>query len=157
MDYKKKKLLEFEEGENATADLFGDGAITKKSINDDEDDFGYELDESGMIPKLEELKAAGVNSSRDESEDSKLQKNTARHIEKLNLMDEGIDLLEDEENTSENEDEAYVDDELWNEDDFSNLKIDFYDDEDSSISRELGRIASALERIANSLEKCRRG
>ncbi|MDY5436586.1 hypothetical protein [Peptostreptococcus porci] len=156
MDYKKKKLLEFEEGENATADLFGDGAITKKSIND-EDDFGYELDESGMIPKLEELKAAGVNSSRDESEDSKLQKNTARHIEKLNLMDEGIDLLEDEENTSENEDEAYVDDELWNEDDFSNLKIDFYDDEDSSISRELGRIASALERIANSLEKGRRG
>lgn len=157
MDYKKKKLLEFEEGENATADLFGDGAITKKSINDDEDDFGYELDESGMIPKLEELKAAGVNSSRDESEDNKPQKNTGRHIEKSNLMDEGIDLLEDEENTSENEDEAYVVDELWNEDDFSNLKIDFYDDENSSISRELGRIASALERIANSLEKGRRG
>lgn len=43
-----KKLLEFEEDLNAAA---------KKNTQDD--DSGYELDDSGMIPKLEELKAAG--------------------------------------------------------------------------------------------------
>lgn len=51
-----KKLLEFEE------DL---DAAKKENL---EDDSGYELDDSGMIPKLEELKAAGKNNETEETE-----------------------------------------------------------------------------------------
>ncbi|WP_101773369.1 hypothetical protein [Peptostreptococcus faecalis] len=63
--YKKdKKLLEFEEDLEKTRAIKD---IGKKAMKEDidEEDFGYDLDDSGMIPKLEELKAVG----KDETEE----------------------------------------------------------------------------------------
>lgn len=133
MDYKKRKLLEFDESETIVNDI--------EKV--EKEDFGYELDESGMIPKLEELKAV-------------------KSDETMNALNLDESILDEEDDVLENDmlyDDTDEFDNMYNlnalddiDDDFSNLKIDFYDDESTAV-KELNRIANALERIADQLEK----
>lgn len=134
MDYKKRKLLEFDESETIVNDI---EKVEK------EEDFGYELDESGMIPKLEELKAVKSDKTIN-----------ALNFDESVLDEEddvlGNDMLYDDTDEFDNMYNLNALDDI--DDDFSNLKIDFYDDESTAV-KELNRIANALERIADQLEK----
>lgn len=193
MEFKKRKLLEFDENEKKSQNLDdGTGQYTEidELLSKNDDDWGYELDDSGMIPKLEELKAQGRNNSKEEIEKLTI-KLEEKEFSDENLFEDNDDELEDNPEEFDEEESEYSPEEIgeddlpdeyeslydfealdrMDDDNFSDLKIDFYDEDEKdetyteynslkeskvlnqSIDNSLKRIANALERIADSLEK----
>lgn len=193
MEFKKRKLLEFDENEKKSQNLDdGTGQYTEidELLSKNDDDWGYELDDSGMIPKLEELKAQGRNDSKEEIEKLTI-KLEEKEFSDENLFEDNDDELEDNPEEFDEEEPEYSPEEIgeddlpdeyeslydfealdrMDDDNFSDLKIDFYDEDEKdetyteynslkeskvlnqSIDNSLKRIANALERIADSLEK----
>ncbi len=193
MEFKKRKLLEFDENEKKSQNLDdGTGQYTEidELLSKNDDDWGYELDDSGMIPKLEELKAQGRNNSKEEIEKLTI-KLEEKEFSDENLFEDNDDELEDNPEEFDEEEPEYSPEEIgeddlpdeyeslydfealdrMDDDNFSDLKIDFYDEDEKdetyieynslkeskvlnqSIDNSLKRIANALERIADSLEK----
>lgn len=196
MEFKKRKLLEFDENEKKSQNLndLDDGtdkyAEIDELLSENNDDWGYELDDSGMIPKLEELKAQGRNNSKEEIERLTIKLEEKEFSDENLFEDDGYELEDNPEEFDEEEPEysfeEISEDDLPDEyeslydfealdriddDTFSDLKIDFYDEDENdetyiehnslkeskmlnqSIDNSLKRIANALERIADLLEE----
>lgn len=188
-----KKLLKFEDEEfNLEADYQNKNSVSQDTIervsikDSSTDDIldveyenkktdqseGFDLDDSGHIPMLEQLMASSnkkVYYEEDQGdhyeEDEDYYEEDQDHYEeneddfvpiglkkpKPRMYDDSLDsirtVLLDE----------YEDDFVDNESDLENLSINFYDDDNEGIEskklEQLERIASALERIADMMEK----
>lgn len=189
-----KKLLKFEDEEfNLEVDYQNKNSVSQDTIervsikDSSMDDIldveyenkktdqseGFDLDDSGHIPMLEQLMASSNKKVYYEEDQED-------HYEE----DQGDHYEEDEDYYEENEDDfvpiglkkpkprmyddsldsirtvlldEYEDDFVDNESDLENLSINFYDDDNEGIEskklEQLERIASALERIADMMEK----
>lgn len=189
-----KKLLKFEDEEfNLEADYQNKNSVSQDTIervsikDSSTDDIldveyenkktdqseGFDLDDSGHIPMLEQLMASSNKKVYYEEDQED-------HYEE----DQGDHYEEDQDHYEENEDDfvpiglkkpkprmyddsldsirtvlldEYEDDFVDNESDLENLSINFYDDDNEGIEskklEQLERIASALERIADMMEK----
>lgn len=189
-----KKLLKFEDEEfNLEVDYQNKNSVSQDTIervsikDSSMDDIldveyenkktdqseGFDLDDSGHIPMLEQLMASSNKKVYYEEDQED-------HYEE----DQGDHYEEDEDHYEENEDDfvpiglkkpkprmyddsldsirtvlldEYEDDFVDNESDLENLSINFYDDDNEGIEskklEQLERIASALERIADMMEK----
>ncbi|SFM75597.1 Uncharacterised protein [Peptostreptococcus anaerobius] len=188
-----KKLLKFEDEEfNLEVDYQNKNSVSQDTIervsikDSSTDDIldveyenkktdqseGFDLDDSGHIPMLEQLMASS-------------NKNVYYEEDQGDHYEEDEDYYEeDEDYYEENEDDfvpiglkkpkprmyddsldsirtvlldEYEDDFVDNESDLENLSINFYDDDNEGIEskklEQLERIASALERIADMMEK----
>ena len=188
-----KKLLKFEDEEfNLEADYQNKNSVSQDTIervsikDSSTDDIldveyenkktdqseGFDLDDSGHIPMLEQLMASSNKNVYYEEDQGDHYEEDEDHYE------------EDEDYYEENEDDfvpiglkkpkprmyddsldsirtvlldEYEDDFVDNESDLENLSINFYDDDNEGIEskklEQLERIASALERIADMMEK----
>lgn len=189
-----KKLLKFEDEEfNLEVDYQNKNSVSQDTIervsikDSSMDDIldveyenkktdqseGFDLDDSGHIPMLEQLMASSNKKVYYEEDQED-------HYEE----DQGDHYEEDQDHYEENEDDfvpiglkkpkprmyddsldsirtvlldEYEDDFVDNESDLENLSINFYDDDNEGIEskklEQLERIASALERIADMMEK----
>lgn len=188
-----KKLLKFEDEEfNLEVDYQNKNSVSQDTIervsikDSSMDDIldveyenkktdqseGFDLDDSGHIPMLEQLMASS-------------NKNVYYEEDQGDHYEEDEDYYEeDQDHCEENEDDfvpiglkkpkprmyddsldsirtvlldEYEDDFVDNESDLENLSINFYDDDNEGIEskklEQLERIASALERIADMMEK----
>lgn len=189
-----KKLLKFEDEEfNLEVDYQNKNSVSQDTIervsikDSSMDDIldveyenkktdqseGFDLDDSGHIPMLEQLMASSNKKVYyEEDQEDNYEEDQGDHYE------------EDEDYYEENEDDfvpiglkkpkprmyddsldsirtvlldEYEDDFVDNESDLENLSINFYDDDNEGIEskklEQLERIASALERIADMMEK----
>lgn len=188
-----KKLLKFEDEEfNLEVDYQNKNSVSQDTIervsikDSSTDDIldveyenkktdqseGFDLDDSGHIPMLEQLMASSNKNVYYEEDQGDHYEEDEDHYE------------EDEDYYEENEDDfvpiglkkpkprmyddsldsirtvlldEYEDDFVDNESDLENLSINFYDDDNEGIEskklEQLERIASALERIADMMEK----
>ncbi|MDU1265653.1 MAG: hypothetical protein E6970_07565 [Peptostreptococcus sp.] len=188
-----KKLLKFEDEEfNLEADYQNKNSVSQDTIervsikDSSTDDIldveyenkktdqseGFDLDDSGHIPMLEQLMASSNKKVYYEEDQEDHYEEDEDHYE------------EDQDHYEENEDDfvpiglkkpkprmyddsldsirtvlldEYEDDFVDNESDLENLSINFYDDDNEGIEskklEQLERIASALERIADMMEK----
>ena len=188
-----KKLLKFEDEEfNLEVDYQNKNSVSQDTIervsikDSSMDDIldveyenkktdqseGFDLDDSGHIPMLEQLMASSNKNVYYEEDQGDHYEEDEDHYE------------EDEDHYEENEDDfvpiglkkpkprmyddsldsirtvlldEYEDDFVDNESDLENLSINFYDDDNEGIEskklEQLERIASALERIADMMEK----
>ncbi|EFD05977.1 hypothetical protein [Peptostreptococcus anaerobius] len=188
-----KKLLKFEDEEfNLEVDYQNKNSVSQDTIErvsikdsgmDDildveyenkktDQSEGFDLDDSGHIPMLEQLMASSNKNVYYEEDQEDHYEEDEDHYE------------EDEDYYEENEDDfvpiglkkpkprmyddsldsirtvlldEYEDDFVDNESDLENLSINFYDDDNEGIEskklEQLERIASALERIADMMEK----
>lgn len=188
-----KKLLKFEDEEfNLEVDYQNKNSVSQDTIervsikDSSMDDIldveyenkktdqseGFDLDDSGHIPMLEQLMASSNKNVYYEEDQGDHYEEDEDHYE------------EDEDYYEENEDDfvpiglkkpkprmyddsldsirtvlldEYEDDFVDNESDLENLSINFYDDDNEGIEskklEQLERIASALERIADMMEK----
>ena len=195
-----KKLLKFEDEEfNLEADYQNKNSVSQDTIervsikDSSTDDIldveyenkktdqseGFDLDDSGHIPMLEQLMASSNKNVYYEEDQGDHYEEDEDHYEE----DEDY-YEEDEDYYEENEDDfvpiglkkpkprmyddsldsirtvlldEYEDDFVDNESDLENLSINFYDDDNEGIEskklEQLERIASALERIADMMEK----
>ena len=196
-----KKLLKFEDEEfNLEADYQNKNSVSQDTIervsikDSSMDDIldveyenkktdqseGFDLDDSGHIPMLEQLMASSnKNVYYEEDQGDHYEEDQGDHYEE----DEDY-YEEDQDHYEENEDDfvpiglkkpkprmyddsldsirtvlldEYEDDFVDNESDLENLSINFYDDDNEGIEskklEQLERIASALERIADMMEK----
>lgn len=133
MEFKKTKNMQ-----NAPED------IKENERQEECDDSGYELDDSGMIPKLEELKAAGkkkeettlgssdktISFTSDLEKDGDLQKNVL-DSEEESPIDEKEVSLEDIKKIMEDERYSYIN--KNNEVDFDEV---YYSDEDDDLDED---------------------
>ena len=203
-----KKLLKFEDEEfNLEADYQNKNSVSQDTIervsikDSSTDDIldveyenkktdqseGFDLDDSGHIPMLEQLMASSNKKVYyEEDQEDHYEEDQEDHYEE-DQEDYYEDVNEDiheEEQYEENEDDfvpiglekpkprmyddsldsirtvlldEYEDDFVDNESDLENLSINFYDDDNEGIEskklEQLERIASALERIADMMEK----
>lgn len=188
-----KKLLKFEDEEfNLEVDYQNKNSVSQDTIervsikDSSMDDIldveyenkktdqseGFDLDDSGHIPMLEQLMASSNKNVYYEEDQGDHYEEDEDHYE------------EDQDHYEENEDDfvpiglkkpkprmyddsldsirtvlldEYEDDFVDNESDLENLSINFYDDDNEGIEskklEQLERIASALERIADMMEK----
>lgn len=188
-----KKLLKFEDEEfNLEVDYQNKNSVSQDTIErvsikdsgmDDildveyenkktDQSEGFDLDDSGHIPMLEQLMASSNKNVYYEEDQEDHYEEDEDHYE------------EDQDHYEENEDDfvpiglkkpkprmyddsldsirtvlldEYEDDFVDNESDLENLSINFYDDDNEGIEskklEQLERIASALERIADMMEK----
>lgn len=196
-----KKLLKFEDEEfNLEADYQNKNSVSqdtiervsiKDSSTDDIFDVeyenkktdqseGFDLDDSGHIPMLEQLMASSNKKVYyEEDQEDHYEEDQGDHYE-----EDEDHYEEDQDHYEENEDDfvpiglkkpkprmyddsldsirtvlldEYEDDFVDNESDLENLSINFYDDDNEGIEskklEQLERIASALERIADMMEK----
>ncbi|WP_431689611.1 hypothetical protein [Peptostreptococcus anaerobius] len=195
-----KKLLKFEDEEfNLEVDYQNKNSVSQDTIervsikDSSTDDIldveyenkktdqseGFDLDDSGHIPMLEQLMASSNKNVYYEEDQGDHYEEDEDHYEE----DEDY-YEEDEDYYEENEDDfvpiglkkpkprmyddsldsirtvlldEYEDDFVDNESDLENLSINFYDDDNEGIEskklEQLERIASALERIADMMEK----
>lgn len=196
-----KKLLKFEDEEfNLEADYQNKNSVSQDTIervsikDSSTDDIldveyenkktdqseGFDLDDSGHIPMLEQLMASSNKKVYyEEDQEDHYEEDQGDHYEE----DEDY-YEEDQDHYEENEDDfvpiglkkpkprmyddsldsirtvlldEYEDDFVDNESDLENLSINFYDDDNEGIEskklEQLERIASALERIADMMEK----
>ncbi|KXI13883.1 hypothetical protein HMPREF3195_00481 [Peptostreptococcus anaerobius] len=195
-----KKLLKFEDEEfNLEVDYQNKNSVSQDTIervsikDSSMDDIldveyenkktdqseGFDLDDSGHIPMLEQLMASSNKNVYYEEDQGDHYEEDEDHYEE----DEDY-YEEDEDHYEENEDDfvpiglkkpkprmyddsldsirtvlldEYEDDFVDNESDLENLSINFYDDDNEGIEskklEQLERIASALERIADMMEK----
>lgn len=130
MEYKKKSLLKFDETE-----------VSNENYN--EDDFGFEIDETGMIPKLEELKAIG-NSKVEEDikeESAEDEFETIYNLNALDDLDDDIFNLGFSNNSKENDSSIPKKEE----------GINSTEERQDLMLKELRRIADALEKIADKI------
>ena len=148
---------------------------------------GFDLDDSGHIPMLEQLMASSNKKVYyEEDQEDHYEEDQGDHYEEdEDHYEEDEDYYEeDQDHYEENEDDfvpiglkkpkprmyddsldsirtvlldEYEDDFVDNESDLENLSINFYDDDNEGIEskklEQLERIASALERIADMMEK----
>lgn len=195
-----KKLLKFEDEEfNLEADYQNKNSVSQDTIervsikDSSTDDIldveyenkktdqseGFDLDDSGHIPMLEQLMASSnKNVYYEEDQGDHYEEDEDYYEEDQDHYEENQDHYE------ENEDDfvpiglkkpkprmyddsldsirtvlldEYEDDFVDNESDLENLSINFYDDDNEGIEskklEQLERIASALERIADMMEK----
>lgn len=181
-----KKLLKFEDEEfNLEVDYQNKNSVSQDTIervsikDSSMDDIldveyenkktdqseGFDLDDSGHIPMLEQLMASSNKNVYYEEDQGDHYEEDQDHYEeneddfvpiglkkpKPRMYDDSLDsirtVLLDE----------YEDDFVDNESDLENLSINFYDDDNEGIEskklEQLERIASALERIADMMEK----
>lgn len=195
-----KKLLKFEDEEfNLEVDYQNKNSVSQDTIervsikDSSMDDIldveyenkktdqseGFDLDDSGHIPMLEQLMASSNKNVYYEEDQGDHYEEDEDHYEE----DEDY-YEEDQDHYEENEDDfvpiglkkpkprmyddsldsirtvlldEYEDDFVDNESDLENLSINFYDDDNEGIEskklEQLERIASALERIADIMEK----
>lgn len=195
-----KKLLKFEDEEfNLEVDYQNKNSVSQDTIervsikDSSMDDIldveyenkktdqseGFDLDDSGHIPMLEQLMASSNKNVYYEEDQGDHYEEDEDHYEE----DEDY-YEEDQDHYEENEDDfvpiglkkpkprmyddsldsirtvlldEYEDDFVDNESDLENLSINFYDDDNEGIEskklEQLERIASALERIADMMEK----
>lgn len=196
-----KKLLKFEDEEfNLEVDYQNKNSVSQDTIervsikDSSMDDIldveyenkktdqseGFDLDDSGHIPMLEQLMASSNKKVYyEEDQEDHYEEDQGDHYEE----DEDY-YEEDQDHYEENEDDfvpiglkkpkprmyddsldsirtvlldEYEDDFVDNESDLENLSINFYDDDNEGIEskklEQLERIASALERIADMMEK----
>ena len=196
-----KKLLKFEDEEfNLEADYQNKNSVSQDTIervsikDSSTDDIldveyenkktdqseGFDLDDSGHIPMLEQLMASSNKKVYyEEDQEDHYEEDQGDHYE-----EDEDHYEEDEDYYEENEDDfvpiglkkpkprmyddsldsirtvlldEYEDDFVDNESDLENLSINFYDDDNEGIEskklEQLERIASALERIADMMEK----
>lgn len=195
-----KKLLKFEDEEfNLEVDYQNKNSVSQDTIervsikDSSTDDIldveyenkktdqseGFDLDDSGHIPMLEQLMASSNKNVYYEEDQGDHYEEDEDHYEE----DEDY-YEEDQDHYEENEDDfvpiglkkpkprmyddsldsirtvlldEYEDDFVDNESDLENLSINFYDDDNEGIEskklEQLERIASALERIADMMEK----
>ncbi|WP_347161390.1 hypothetical protein [Peptostreptococcus anaerobius] len=203
-----KKLLKFEDEEfNLEVDYQNKNSVSQDTIervsikDSSMDDIldveyenkktdqseGFDLDDSGHIPMLEQLMASSnKNVYYEEDQEDHYEEDQGDHYEEdEDHYEEDEDYYEeDEDHYEENEDDfvpiglkkpkprmyddsldsirtvlldEYEDDFVDNESDLENLSINFYDDDNEGIEskklEQLERIASALERIADMMEK----
>ena len=203
-----KKLLKFEDEEfNLEADYQNKNSVSQDTIervsikDSSTDDIldveyenkktdqseGFDLDDSGHIPMLEQLMASSNKKVYyEEDQEDHYEEDQGDHYEEdEDHYEEDEDHYEeDEDYYEENEDDfvpiglkkpkprmyddsldsirtvlldEYEDDFVDNESDLENLSINFYDDDNEGIEskklEQLERIASALERIADMMEK----
>ncbi len=125
---RNKKLLEFEEHIEKTKSIEDDGNKFTEAENSEieiphEDDSGYELDDSGMIPKLEELKAAGKNGEIHTIDDYLFEDTSIENGDVLEY-DLDRDFLEEE-----SDEEPSVKNARKEENDFEDFKRLDYDEE----------------------------
>ncbi|MDU1175016.1 hypothetical protein [Peptostreptococcus anaerobius] len=196
-----KKLLKFEDEEfNLEVDYQNKNSVSQDTIervsikDSSMDDIldveyenkktdqseGFDLDDSGHIPMLEQLMASSNKKVYyEEDQEDHYEEDQGDHYE-----EDEDHYEEDEDYYEENEDDfvpiglkkpkprmyddsldsirtvlldEYEDDFVDNESDLENLSINFYDDDNEGIEskklEQLERIASALERIADMMEK----
>ena len=195
-----KKLLKFEDEEfNLEVDYQNKNSVSQDTIervsikDSSMDDIldveyenkktdqseGFDLDDSGHIPMLEQLMASSNKNVYYEEDQGDHYEEDEDHYEE----DEDY-YEEDQDHYEENEDDfvpiglkkpkprmyddsldsirtvlldEYEDDFVDNESDLENLSINFYDDDNEGIEskklEQLERIASALERISDMMEK----
>lgn len=196
-----KKLLKFEDEEfNLEADYQNKNSVSQDTIervsikDSSTDDIldveyenkktdqseGFDLDDSGHIPMLEQLMASSNKKVYyEEDQEDHYEEDQGDHYE-----EDEDHYEEDQDHYEENEDDfvpiglkkpkprmyddsldsirtvlldEYEDDFVDNESDLENLSINFYDDDNEGIEskklEQLERIASALERIADMMEK----
>ena len=203
-----KKLLKFEDEEfNLEADYQNKNSVSQDTIervsikDSSTDDIldveyenkktdqseGFDLDDSGHIPMLEQLMASSNKKVYyEEDQEDHYEEDQGDHYEEdEDHYEEDEDYYEeDQDHYEENEDDfvpiglkkpkprmyddsldsirtvlldEYEDDFVDNESDLENLSINFYDDDNEGIEskklEQLERIASALERIADMMEK----
>ena len=203
-----KKLLKFEDEEfNLEADYQNKNSVSQDTIervsikDSSTDDIldveyenkktdqseGFDLDDSGHIPMLEQLMASSNKKVYyEEDQEDHYEEDQGDHYEEdEDHYEEDEDHYEeDQDHYEENEDDfvpiglkkpkprmyddsldsirtvlldEYEDDFVDNESDLENLSINFYDDDNEGIEskklEQLERIASALERIADMMEK----
>ena len=202
-----KKLLKFEDEEfNLEVDYQNKNSVSQDTIervsikDSSTDDIldveyenkktdqseGFDLDDSGHIPMLEQLMASSnKNVYYEEDQGDHYEEDEDHYEEDEDHYEEDEDYYEeDEDYYEENEDDfvpiglkkpkprmyddsldsirtvlldEYEDDFVDNESDLENLSINFYDDDNEGIEskklEQLERIASALERIADMMEK----
>ncbi|MFR1318001.1 MAG: hypothetical protein ACLSBE_03980 [Peptostreptococcus anaerobius] len=202
-----KKLLKFEDEEfNLEVDYQNKNSVSQDTIervsikDSSMDDIldveyenkktdqseGFDLDDSGHIPMLEQLMASSnKNVYYEEDQGDHYEEDEDHYEEDEDYYEEDEDHYEeDEDHYEENEDDfvpiglkkpkprmyddsldsirtvlldEYEDDFVDNESDLENLSINFYDDDNEGIEskklEQLERIASALERIADMMEK----
>ena len=92
----------------------------KRNLSDD--DSGYELDDSGMIPKLEELKAAGKKEVNSDLQENNVLVNDEKTISQD--LYEDIVLKEEEVLNDESDEVDFLAKDLHNEDNITGEKID---------------------------------
>lgn len=196
-----KKLLKFEDEEfNLEVDYQNKNSVSQDTIervsikDSSMDDIldveyenkktdqseGFDLDDSGHIPMLEQLMASSNKKVYyEEDQEDHYEEDQGDHYE-----EDEDHYEEDQDHYEENEDDfvpiglkkpkprmyddsldsirtvlldEYEDDFVDNESDLENLSINFYDDDNEGIEskklEQLERIASALERIADMMEK----
>lgn len=196
-----KKLLKFEDEEfNLEVDYQNKNSVSQDTIervsikDSSTDDIldveyenkktdqseGFDLDDSGHIPMLEQLMASSNKKVYyEEDQEDHYEEDQGDHYE-----EDEDHYEEDQDHYEENEDDfvpiglkkpkprmyddsldsirtvlldEYEDDFVDNESDLENLSINFYDDDNEGIEskklEQLERIASALERIADMMEK----
>ncbi len=202
-----KKLLKFEDEEfNLEVDYQNKNSVSQDTIervsikDSSMDDIldveyenkktdqseGFDLDDSGHIPMLEQLMASSnKNVYYEEDQGDHYEEDEDHYEEDEDYYEEDEDHYEeDQDHYEENEDDfvpiglkkpkprmyddsldsirtvlldEYEDDFVDNESDLENLSINFYDDDNEGIEskklEQLERIASALERIADMMEK----